>query len=90
MPDKVSRELARRGGIGVRCGCHCAHLLVKHVLRIHPLLTLLQGLIISIAPQVNLPGVVRISLGIENAAEEIDVLVRVLEDISRQICGHPP
>ena len=38
MPDRVAKELAERGGIGVRYGCHCAHMLVKHVLNVSPLL----------------------------------------------------
>jgi selenocysteine lyase/cysteine desulfurase len=34
MANRVAKELAERGGIGVRYGCHCAHMLIKliHVL----------------------------------------------------------
>ncbi len=51
MANRVASELAERGGIGVRYGCHCAHLLVKHLVGIHPLLAQFQGLIVSLFPQ---------------------------------------
>ena len=51
----------------MRYGCHCAHLLIKHLLNIHPLLQQLQGVILTLFPQVALPGLTRVSLGIENS-----------------------
>lgn len=84
MATRVARELAEQGGIGVRSGCHCAHLLIKRLLHISPLLELLQGLIVSLFPQVTLPGLTRVSLGIENTAAEIDTLIGVLEKIASQ------
>jgi selenocysteine lyase/cysteine desulfurase len=84
LPNRVAKELAEQGGIGVRYGCHCAHLLIKHLLNIHPLLALLQGLILTLFPQVALPGLTRVSLGIENSAEDVDTLIHVLGKIARQ------
>jgi selenocysteine lyase/cysteine desulfurase len=84
MADRVAKELAEQGGIGVRYGCHCAHLLIKHLLHIHPLLTLVQGVIVSLFPRVSLPGLTRVSLGIENSAEDVDTLVHVLGKIAPQ------
>jgi selenocysteine lyase/cysteine desulfurase len=84
MANRVAKELAERGGIGVRSGCHCAHLLIKRLLNIHPLLALLQGLILTLFPQVALPGLTRVSLGIENGAEDVDTLIQVLGKIARQ------
>ena len=84
MASRVARELAEQGGIGVRSGCHCAHMLIKRLINIHPMLELLQGLILTLFPQVALPGLTRVSLGIENSAEEIDTLIRVLSIIARQ------
>jgi selenocysteine lyase/cysteine desulfurase len=84
MADRVAKELAEQGGIGVRYGCHCAHLLIKHLLHIHPLLALSQGVIVSLFPQVSLPGLTRVSLGIENSAEDVDTLVHMLGKIARQ------
>ncbi|MCP4541365.1 MAG: aminotransferase class V-fold PLP-dependent enzyme [Chloroflexi bacterium] len=84
MANRVAQELAERGGIGVRYGCHCAHLLIKRMLNIHPLQKLLQGLIVTLFPQISLPGLTRVSLGIENSAEDIDTLLHVLGKIARQ------
>jgi len=84
LANRVAQELSERGGIGVRSGCHCAHLLVKHLLRIPPPQQLLQGLILTLFPKVALPGLTRISLGIENCAEEIDTFINVLGSIARQ------
>lgn len=78
MPDKLAKQLAEQRGIGVRFGCHCAHLLVKHLLKISPPLERFQGIIVRLFPRLNLPGVVRVSLGIENTKEEIDTLIRTL------------
>jgi len=84
MANRVAKELAERGGIGVRYGCHCAHLLVKRLLNIPPLLALLQGVILTLFSQVALPGLTRVSLGIENSAEDVDTLIQVLGKIARQ------
>ena len=84
MANRVAKELAERGGIGVRSGCHCAHLLIKHLLNIPPLQELFQGLILTLFPQVALPGLTRVSLGIENSAEDVDTLIEVLGKIVRQ------
>jgi selenocysteine lyase/cysteine desulfurase len=84
MANRVAKKLAEWGGIGVRSGCHCAHLLIKRLLNIHPLLALLQGLILTLFPQVTRPGLVRVSLGIENSKEDVDTLIHVLGKIARQ------
>jgi selenocysteine lyase/cysteine desulfurase len=82
LPSRVAKELAARGGIGVRTGCHCAHLLVKRVLHVPPLLEQLQRVILTLLPRLSLPGVVRVSLGIENTAQEVDTLIDVLGKIA--------
>ena len=83
----AAQELAERGGIGVRDGCFCAHLLVKRLLKIHPLRERVADLALILLPEFTsavLPGLVRVSLGLENDADEIDALVRVLDRIARQ------
>jgi selenocysteine lyase/cysteine desulfurase len=83
----VAKELAERGGIGVRSGCHCAHLLVKSLLHIDPWRVWLTDLGLILFPQFTgtvLPGVVRVSLGIENGEEDVGTLLRVLGQIARQ------
>jgi selenocysteine lyase/cysteine desulfurase len=84
MANRVAKELAERGGIGVRSGCHCAHLLIKHLLHIPPWLELFQGVILTLFRQLSLPGLTRVSLGIENSAEDVDTLIHVLDLIARQ------
>jgi selenocysteine lyase/cysteine desulfurase len=84
LPNRVAKELAERGGIGVRSGCHCAHLLIKRLLHINPLLERFQGLILTLFPQIELPGLVRVSLGIENSEADVDTLIHVLGEIARQ------
>jgi len=84
LPSRVAKELAERGGIGVRYGCHCAHLLIKRLLNIHPLLEQFQGLILTLFPKLSLPGLVRVSLGIENREEDVDTLIHILGQITRQ------
>ena len=84
MADRVAKELSERGGIGVRSGCHCAHMLVKHLLHVSPSLERFQRVMLSLLPRVALPGVTRVSLGIENTETDIDVLVATLAKIARQ------
>ena len=81
----VAKELAEQGGIGVRCGCFCAHLLVKRLLKIHPLRALAADAGLILLPEVTrliLPGLVRISFGIENDEEDVATLVRTLDEIA--------
>ncbi len=84
MASQVAKQLAEQGGIGVRSGCHCAHLLIKHLLDVPPLLEQFQGLLLTLFPRLSLPGLTRISLGIENSAGDIDTLVGLLGEIARQ------
>jgi selenocysteine lyase/cysteine desulfurase len=80
----VARRLAARGGIGVRSGCHCAHLTVKRMAAIPPWAEQLQRLILTVLRRFELPGVVRVSLGIENSEADVDTLMHVLGGIARQ------
>jgi selenocysteine lyase/cysteine desulfurase len=82
MPNGLARELAERGGIGVRYGCHCSHLMIKRLLNVPPALEWFQGFMVSLFPGVVLPGLVRVSLGIENTEEDIERLIIVLRKIA--------
>ena len=82
MSDKVGKELAVRGGIGVRYGCHCAHILVKHILGVPPPLERFQRIIASLFPRLRFPGVARVSLGIENTEEDVDNFINVMGKIA--------
>lgn len=82
MAPKVGKELALLGGIGVRTGCHCAHIIVKHILHVGPGLEKFQKFIVTLFPKLSLPGVVRVSLGIETSEEDVDRLIQTLEKIA--------
>jgi selenocysteine lyase/cysteine desulfurase len=83
MSNKVGNELALHGGIGIRYGCHCAHIITKRILNIPPFLEQFQRMIVALFPKIQLPGVARVSLGIENTAEEVDRLIVVLNLIAK-------
>ena len=81
MANRVAEKLAEMGGIGVRYGCHCAHILIKHILGVGPRLAQFQKIIAKLFPGLSFPGVVRISFGIGNNHGEIDKLIHVLQKI---------
>ena len=80
----VADKLAGQGGIGIRYGCHCSHILVKHLLHVSPFLERFQRLIATLFHRVNFPGIARVSIGLENTAEDIDKLIQALGQIARQ------
>jgi cysteine desulfurase/selenocysteine lyase len=79
----VAAILGTEWGIGVRNGCFCAHPYLLHLL----------GLSEEEAGRVrrdilgndrhDMPGLTRISFGLYNTAEEVDVLVQALTNIAR-------
>jgi selenocysteine lyase/cysteine desulfurase len=81
MASRVAKELALRHGIGVRYGCHCAHILVKRILNVGPFLARFQQVMVTLFPKLRLPGVVRVSIGIENTVEDVDTFIQVLSQI---------
>jgi selenocysteine lyase/cysteine desulfurase len=81
---RVAKELALLGGVGVRSGCHCAHLVVKQILNISPGLEKFQRIIQTLFPKISLPGVVRVSIGLENTEEDIDRFLTTLKQISEK------
>jgi selenocysteine lyase/cysteine desulfurase len=81
----VAKELAEQGGIGVRSGCFCAHLISKHLLKIHPVRARRADLGLTLIPgftSIVLPGLVRVSFGIENDANDVDTFIQVVEGIA--------
>lgn len=81
ISTQTGKELALNGGIGVRSGCHCAHITVKHILNVGPGLEKFQKLIVSLFPKLSLPGVVRVSFGIENTGEDVERFIHALKTI---------
>jgi len=90
ISHSVARRLAARGGIGVRSGCHCAHLTVKRMVGVPPWAERLQRLILMVLRRFELPGVARMSLGLQNTEEDIDALIQVTGDIARQPKNRKP
>jgi selenocysteine lyase/cysteine desulfurase len=84
MPQKIATELAEKGGIGVRSGCHCSHILVKNIVGVGPFIERLQWLILQVFRKLELPGVTRVSFGIGSSKAEVDILIRVLEKIGEK------
>jgi selenocysteine lyase/cysteine desulfurase len=84
MAPRVTKELSERGGIGVRSGCHCAHILVKHLVGVPSGLERFQWLIAKLFPGIKFPGIVRVSFGLENTAEDIDAFINVLGNIAHK------
>ena len=84
MGGKIAKKLALNQGIGIRFGCHCAHLIVKQLSGFTPFLERLQKTIIIVFPKLTLQGFARISFGLENTSEEVDVLLIELERIARR------
>jgi len=83
MANVIAMELADKAGIGIRYGCHCAHIMIKHLVGVTPFLERLQRLLVNLIPGLKLPGLARVSLGIGNTKEHIDAFVSALEDISK-------
>ncbi len=83
MAGRVAKELAERG-FGIRFGCHCAHLTIKHLLQLPAFLEQFQGLIVTLFPGLELPGVARVSLGIQNTEQDVDDLLLALRAIARR------
>ena len=84
LAHSVARRLTARGGIGVRSGCHCAHLTVKRLANVPPWAEQVQRAILTVFRRFELPGVVRVSLGIENTDADIDTLLSVMNDVARR------
>jgi len=83
----VAEKLAGEGGIGVRNGCFCAHILVKRLMGIPPVREALADLGLRLAPRLTralLPGLVRVSFGIENDERDLGRLVISLRKIAAE------
>jgi selenocysteine lyase/cysteine desulfurase len=83
LHNKLAKELAEKGGIGVRFGCFCTHMLVKHVVRLPRFFIGIQNFVFTVAPKLSssIPGLMRVSVGIENEAIEVDRFIDLLNRI---------
>jgi selenocysteine lyase/cysteine desulfurase len=84
LPGRVARELAERAGVGVRYGCHCAHLLIKRLLKVPRWAERLQYLMLTLASGMSLPGVVRVSFGLQTTRQDVDAFLAALADVAQR------
>jgi selenocysteine lyase/cysteine desulfurase len=77
----TAKKLAETGGIGIRYGCHCSHILIKHLVGVGPFLARFQWIIAKLFHKINFPGLARISFGIENNEKDVDTLIHELNKI---------
>lgn len=80
--NKLGKQLALYGGIGIRFGCHCAHIIVKKLLKLTPPLERIQWGIQKMLPKMQLPGVARVSIGLANNENDIDRFISTLKEIT--------
>jgi cysteine desulfurase / selenocysteine lyase len=77
----VAAVLGAEWGIGVRHGCFCAHPYLTHLLKISPEeLAQVRDDILG-NHRGEMPGLVRVSFGMYNTVEEVDLLVEALAEI---------
>lgn len=78
----AANRLAEIGGIGVRSGCFCAHLLGKQLLDISSMRALLLDIYFHVSPKTAkniIPGLVRVSIGLENDRDDIQQVVKAIQ-----------
>jgi selenocysteine lyase/cysteine desulfurase len=81
MSSGIARRLAQQGGIGVRYGCLCAHLIIKQLAGFTPFQEKIQKTVLKLIPMLNLQGITRLSFGIQNTENEVDLLISELKSI---------
>lgn len=74
---EIAKALSEDSGIGVRNGCFCAQPYVQRLLKLTPD----EIKYYRYLPDHKKPGMVRVSFGIYNTADEVDILVRELKKI---------
>lgn len=79
----VAAILSTEWAIGVRNGCFCAHPYSMHLLDLHDEARRRMRSDVMVEDRRNLPGMVRISFGMYNTRDEVDVLAEALSQIAR-------
>ncbi|MFX0138493.1 MAG: aminotransferase class V-fold PLP-dependent enzyme, partial [Candidatus Hodarchaeota archaeon] len=83
----AAKELAEYGGIGIRSGCFCAHLLIQQILKIQQIRIIGARLTSIIIPKITsmcLPGTLRVSFGIVNDITDVTCLLKTIEKINQK------
>jgi len=79
----VAAILAYEHGVGVRNGCFCAHPYVKAILRVGPEASHAMEERIRRRDRSDIPGAVRMSFGIYNTEEDVDLACDAIAAIAR-------
>ncbi|MDP2234848.1 MAG: aminotransferase class V-fold PLP-dependent enzyme [Bacteroidales bacterium] len=79
LNSSLAKKLAGHGGIGSRFGCHCAHLFIKYLLDFTPAQDKIQRFVLKIVPILNLQGLLRVSFGLQNTENDVDVMLHSLQ-----------
>lgn len=79
----VAAILGAEWGIGVRNGCFCAHPYLLHLLGLSAEESHRVRRDILNNDRRDMPGLTRISFGLYNTAEEVDVLIQAISNIAR-------
>jgi len=82
--SQVASILNYEAGIGVRHGCFCAHPYIKQLLGVTEEESHQMEMELLRKDRSNLPGAVRISFGIYNNQDEIDIFLEMLAKIARR------
>ncbi|MBE9523531.1 MAG: aminotransferase class V-fold PLP-dependent enzyme [Chloroflexi bacterium] len=77
----VASILGHEFGIGVRNGCFCAHPYLLHILGLPPEDAEEIRDQMQVGNRADMPGLIRISFGLYNTIEEIDMLLSALQTI---------
>ncbi len=83
----AAKELAEYGGIGIRNGCFCAHMLIQQILKVQQIRILGSEMTSIIMPgktRMLLPGLLRVSFGIENDERDVDILLKTIDTIMKK------
>jgi selenocysteine lyase/cysteine desulfurase len=79
----VAAVLSAEYGIGVRSGCFCAHPYLTHLLGLTKADAQRVRAEMAAADRSHVPGMVRISFGMYNTFDEVDLLIDSLSKIAR-------
>lgn len=82
--NQAAKYLSEKSAIGVRSGCFCAHILLRKLLKINAITFVLTKLAFKLTPRLArsfLPGLLRVSIGLQNDESDIDRLIGTLKEI---------
>lgn len=83
LNSSLAKNLAHGAGIGTRFGCLCAHIYLKYLLNFSPLQENIQRFVLRAVPVLKLQGVLRVSFGLQNTKQDVELMLDRLMKKSR-------